>query len=99
MRDDSLDPRMAEREETAKKMRSQKSLHQTYGADAPLALAIGIRDTAETAPMPMPSRFAVKSASLPSAVVIVDQLTGRSVEVALCHYRGVREALSALFGE
>jgi hypothetical protein len=74
-----------------------KSLHQNYGKGAPLALSLGIRDAAETTPMP--SRFMVKASALPSFVVIVDQQTGRTVEVALCHYRGVREALASLFGD
>jgi hypothetical protein len=78
------------------KTRKHKSLHQTYGADAPLALSLGIRDAAES--VPMPARFTVKAAPLPNSVVIVDQQTGRNVEVALCNYRGVREVLSSLFG-
>ena len=74
-----------------------KSLHETYGQDAPLALSIGIRDAAES--VTIPGRFMIKQGAVPSSVVILDTETGRHAEVALCNYRGVRSVLAALFGD
>jgi len=56
----------------------------------------GMVAAAEAAPMPV--RFDAVPHPDQRAMIITDIETGRSSTVALCHYRGVRETLSALFG-
>ena len=46
---------------------------------------------------PLPGRFTVRRGRDRPDVVFIDQETGRRTTVALCNYRGVREALWDLF--
>lgn len=49
--------------------------------------------------VPLPSRFKSSSGPSNSQRKVTDTKTGKSVVVSLCHYGGVRKALSGLFGD
>jgi hypothetical protein len=75
----------------------KKSLHEQFGRDAPRVLSGIMQDQAEKTPLP--TRFQVKVADRPSAVVILDTETCRSSRVGLFAYGECRRVLNDLFGE
>lgn len=73
-----------------------KSLHEEYGSDAPKVLGIGMVSAAEKSPIP--ARFKARSIEGKAQMIVLDTETGKEATVSLCHYIGVRKALTDLFG-
>lgn len=83
--------------------KSQPKLFKTSDAKLNPALADqiatvrgGMAQAAES--VAIPHRFVVTDVPNDPSVLFTDTETGRSTQVALCDYRGVRQALADLFG-
>ena len=77
--------------------KQRQSLFQEYGNEAGQVLKMGIVQTAEK--LRVPKRFKCVMHDTKPQVKLTDTQTGRSVQVSLCDYSGVRKVLAALFGE